>query len=67
MPSGSATTSESARAASAARWGGHLDSMIEDYLFIGGHRMPARAAAGRMGVTKRTVERWRRELRERGA
>ena len=48
-------------------WGDHLDSMIEDYLFIGGDRMPARLAADRMGVTQRTVERWRRYLRERGA
>lgn len=67
MPSGSAMTSEQGRAMAHRRWDDHLDSMIEDYLFIGGHRMPARAAAGRMGVTKRTVERWRRELRERGA
>jgi len=47
-------------------WGDHLDSMLDDYLFIGGHRMPARLAAVRMGVTKRTIERWRRELRSRG-
>ena len=48
-----------------ARWDDTRESMIEDYLFIGGHRMPARLAAARMGVTKRTVERWRRYLRER--
>jgi hypothetical protein len=59
-------TSEQGRAMAHLGWGDHLDSMLDDYLFIGGHRMPARLAAVRMGVTKRTIERWRRELRSRG-
>ena len=59
-------TSEQGRAMARARWGDAKESFIEDYLFIGGHRMPARLAAARMGVTRRTVERWRRYLRERG-
>jgi hypothetical protein len=36
---------------------------IEDYLFIGGDRLSARAAAERLGVTRRTVVRWRAALR----
>jgi hypothetical protein len=37
---------------------------IEDYLHIRGGHMSARQAARRLGVTKRTVERWRAALRE---
>ena len=40
----------------------HL-SGIEDFLFIGGDRMPVRVAAERLGVSKRTIERYRAELR----
>ena len=36
---------------------------IEDYLFIGGDNMPAAKAAARLGVTERTVQRYRAELR----
>lgn len=38
-------------------------SGIEDYLFIGGDRMPARQAAGRLGVSTRTIVRYRAHLR----
>jgi transposase len=37
---------------------------LQDYLHVGGPHMSARQAAERLGVTKRTVERWRRALRE---
>jgi hypothetical protein len=37
---------------------------IEDYLFIGGDRMSARCAALRLGVSQRTVTRYRKALRE---
>lgn len=37
--------------------------LIEDYLFIGGDRMSAAQAAERLGVTCRTVQRYRAELR----
>jgi len=37
---------------------------IEDYLFIGGHQMSARQAALRLGVTPRTITRYRAVLRE---
>jgi hypothetical protein len=36
---------------------------IEDYLFIGGDRLSARTAAERLGVSQRTVTRWRAALR----
>jgi len=36
---------------------------IEDYLFIGGTRLTAREAAERLGVTKRTIQRYRAVLR----
>ena len=36
---------------------------IEEYLFIGGSRMTVPAAAKRLGVTERTVYRWRAVLR----
>lgn len=39
-------------------------ALIEDYQFIGGHKMSARQAAARLGVSKRTVERYRAILRE---
>lgn len=38
-------------------------SGIEDYLFIGGDGLSARAAAERLGVSERTVTRWRAALR----
>lgn len=41
-------------------------SRIEDYLHIGGHHMSAREAAERVGVSPRTINRYRRELRQRG-
>jgi hypothetical protein len=40
---------------------------IEDFLFIGGDRLPVTTAAARLGVCKRTIERYRRVLRETGA
>lgn len=36
---------------------------IEDYLFIGGNRMTVPDAAARLGVTERTVHRYRAVLR----
>jgi predicted DNA-binding transcriptional regulator YafY len=41
----------------------HRINGIEDYLFIRGDRLSAARAAERLGVTKRTVERWRAFLR----
>lgn len=41
-------------------------SFITDYLLIGGERMTAGAAARRLGVTPRTVWRWRLLLRTAG-
>ena len=38
-------------------------SQIADYLFIGGQSMSARAAAARLGVAPRTIQRYRRHLR----
>jgi len=46
------------------RWLDIKAGRVEDYLFIGGPRVTARTAADRIGVTKRTIERYRRELRE---
>jgi hypothetical protein len=40
-----------------------LLSYIEDYLFIGGDAMSAQEAAVRLGVTPRSVTRWRAVLR----
>lgn len=40
---------------------------IEDYLFIGGDRMSQRQAADRLGVTMRTICRYRAYLRRDGA
>jgi predicted DNA-binding transcriptional regulator YafY len=40
---------------------------IEDYLFIGGDRMSQRQAADRLGVTMRTICRYRAYLRGLGA
>jgi predicted DNA-binding transcriptional regulator YafY len=37
---------------------------IEDYLFIGGDKLFNRQAAERLGVTMRTITRYRRALRE---
>lgn len=53
---------------SQGRWSRELClNGIEDYLFIGGDRMPAAVAAARLGVTRRTVERWRQRLRKAAA
>ena len=38
--------------------------LIEDYLFIRGDRMPAAKAAERLGVSARSVQRYRKLLRE---
>lgn len=43
----------------------HLDG-IEDYLWAGGDSMSAQAAARRLGVTERTICRYRRTLRAPG-
>lgn len=43
----------------------HLDG-IEDYLWVGGHRMSARQAARRLGVTERTICRYRATLHAAG-
>jgi hypothetical protein len=48
------------------RWLDIKESRIEDYLFIGGPRLTSRAAAERLGVTKRTIERYKAELRGSG-
>lgn len=57
------------------RWEGHVASMLEDYQFIGGTIPPfplagrvwegisARQAAERLGVSTRTVQRYRARLR----
>ena len=42
------------------------EGRIEDYLFIGGPAITGRAAAERLGVSRRTVQRYRRELRRDG-
>jgi hypothetical protein len=49
-----------------ARWRDIKESYIADYLFIGGPAMPARIAATRIGVSKRTIERYRQQLRQDG-
>lgn len=41
-----------------------MEGRIEDYQFIGGDRMSAARAAERLGVTERTITRYRRALRE---
>jgi DNA-binding CsgD family transcriptional regulator len=41
------------------------ESHIEDYLFIGGDQMPAQDAAQRLGLSERTVYRYRAILRRR--
>jgi hypothetical protein len=41
----------------------HLDR-IENYLDVGGDHMPEREAARRLGVSMRTVVRWRKVLRQ---
>jgi predicted DNA-binding transcriptional regulator YafY len=38
-------------------------SRIEDYLFIGGHKLTQSNAAARLGVTVRTIQRYRQALR----
>lgn len=49
-----------------AAWSDIKAGRKEDYLFIGGPRMTDKAAAERLGVSERTVQRYRRELREAG-
>jgi response regulator of citrate/malate metabolism len=41
----------------------HCLDGIEDYLFIGGDRFSAQQAAERLGVTPRTIQRYRSVLR----
>ena len=50
-------------AAVAARMQQRLDR-IENYVFIGGPRLTARQAAERLGVSRKTIERYRATLRE---
>ncbi len=59
-------TKAEANALARRRWLDIKEGRIEDYLFIGGPRITARTAAGRLGVTKRTIERYRAELRAAG-
>jgi hypothetical protein len=40
----------------------HVDG-IEDYLFTGCDKLPEGQAAGRLGVSVRTIQRYRRTLR----
>ena len=49
-----------------ARQSQRLDA-IEDYLFIGGDKLSAAQAAIRLGVTRRTIQRYRAFLRAIGA
>jgi hypothetical protein len=45
-----------------AAWDAHernRQSLLEDYRLIGGPMLPAGVAARRIGVSKRTIERWR--------
>jgi len=57
-------TSDQARERARRRWLDIKAGRIEDYQFTGGPAIPAKVAAGRLGVTTRTIERYRRELRE---
>ena len=57
-----AATRAAGRASHARMLGG-----VEDYLFIGGDRMTQRQAAERLGVTMRTICRYRAYLRGHGA
>ena len=59
------TTREQLEAALPGARRRHLDG-IEDYLWAGGDRMSAQAAARRLGVTERTVCRYRATLRAAG-
>lgn len=45
-------------------WSGQRDGRIEDYQFIGGDQLSAAQAAARLGVSKRTIQRYRRDLKE---
>lgn len=40
------------------------EGRIEDYLFIGGPRLPRWQAAHRLGVSIRTIERYQKTLRQ---
>jgi hypothetical protein len=64
-----ATTEQAAFARAHARPVIHAKMLagIEDYLFIGGDRMSQRQAAERLGVTMRTICRYRAYLRGIGA
>ena len=46
-------------------WSEIRASRIQDYLWIGGDQMSAREAARRVGVTQRTIVRYRATLRAR--
>jgi len=59
MPLSTAEASARGHAAVQAR----VEADIADYLFIGGWTMPGRLAAERMGVTTRTITRWRARIR----
>jgi hypothetical protein len=56
-------TPAQAAAMARRRWQDIKASRVEDYLFIGGLRVPARIAAERVGVTPRTIERYKAQLR----
>lgn len=56
-------TRDEAAAVGRQAWAEQTASRIDDYLWIGGDHMSARAAAERMGVTSRTIVRWRAKLR----
>lgn len=59
----SLTPAELGRAGAEARHQQRL-SRIEDYQFIGGPRLSNRLAAQRLGLSKRTIERYRATLKE---
>lgn len=57
-------TREEAAALGRSAWEDIKRSRMDDYLHIGGDRIPAREAARRLGVSARTVNRYRAELRK---
>ena len=56
-------TREEAAATGRRAWSEIRAGRIEDYLFIGGDRMSAAAAGRRLGVSQRTIVRYRATLR----
>lgn len=46
--------------------GARLRAALEDYLFVGGHKMTPQQAAARLSVAVRTVVRYHATLRELG-